>query len=309
MSLLSLIRNEKLKQKISSKSDIIDQPSTESANPSSEIYIPSSVLLLSDLIDLDQYKVGSVEDIFYIPRACSDEMSAYLLSNIDQKLWTIVRQRKLMSFTEDIFETWLQVLCADLVNTGIFGEVKPNHVLVNRYEHHLGEGILHHSDGPAYLDLVVILSLQSSSYFTFKRKIPTELIGIAKESVDISLLLEPNSLLVFKGAAYNEYLHGIDANQEIDLSKISICDNLRFVGKIDASEVRHIFYIIASFYTLFFPPYTDILRAKDFLNYSVKKINGYCIYVIVIKSYYFIICSIYTMYIIVLATAMLHFFL
>ena len=109
---------------------------------------------------------------------------------------------------------------------------------MNRYEHHLGKGILHHSDGPAYHDFVVIVSLQSSCYFTFKRKIPTTLIGTVEEKVNASLVLEPNSVLVFKSDAYNEYLHGIDANQELDANKIKLCDNFKLLDSPDHNEVR-----------------------------------------------------------------------
>lgn len=140
MSLLSLIRSEKLKQmsSISTVSDVGDDSAistafttTSNTNtvalvlPVSEPSIPSSVLLSSDLRDPSRYKVGTVNDIFYIPNMVSDAMSAYLLHQIDRYPWTSVRQRSLMSF--DSFDDWLQILCDNFTRTGVFGEIEPNH--------------------------------------------------------------------------------------------------------------------------------------------------------------------------------------
>merc|ERR1712194_208631 len=58
----------------------------------------------------------------------------------------------------------LRCLSRALVEQGIF-EVLPNHVLVNEY--HPGQGILPHTDGPAYFSRTATLSLGSDVLIRF----------------------------------------------------------------------------------------------------------------------------------------------
>lgn len=84
-----------------------------------------------------------------------------------------------------------------------------DHVLINQYE--ATEGILHHTDGPIYLDTVAILSLSSSCLMTFRHKFRSEDIGKDENlGQDVfSVLLQPRSLLVFSGPVYSQFMHGI----------------------------------------------------------------------------------------------------
>lgn len=166
--------------------------------------------------------------------------------------WTHLKTRKLKCLTRAVsnrgcetvsgcFPLWLDTICDSLASSGfVFRSIEPNHVLINRYEY--GEGILHHTDGPSYHDRVAIISLQSSCLFTFRQRIESQHIGHAVVGEDVvSLVLEPNSLLVFSGSAYNKHLHGIDVETSAvrDDEILKKCDNkhlLSSVGFIDRGQ-------------------------------------------------------------------------
>jgi len=132
--------------------------------------------------------------------------------------------------TENALPAWLQSLSQELVRGGIFSaQEAPNHVLVNDYKPQ--GGILHHTDGPFYRPNVAILSLGGPMLLTFRKRLSTEQIAARDSSsqstaagvVDggdrrgqsainqdlYSVLLQSNSLLVFREALYSDYLHGI----------------------------------------------------------------------------------------------------
>lgn len=95
-----------------------------------------------------------------------------------------------------------QTALADrLVKEGVFSpELRPNHVLVNEYMP--GQGIMAHRDGPAYHNTVAIVSLGSPCIMSF---FPYTEASTPRSA----LVLQPRSLLVFQGEAYDSYLHGI----------------------------------------------------------------------------------------------------
>jgi len=105
---------------------------------------------------------------------------------------------------------WLAELCAAVGKAvSVDGCAKtswpaPNHVLVNHYRP--GEGIMPHTDGPAYAPLAAILSLGSAVVFDFWRDHAHPASG---HPAVLSLLLPPRSLLVFSEEAYQSHLHGI----------------------------------------------------------------------------------------------------
>jgi hypothetical protein len=119
----------------------------------------------------------------------------------------------------------------------------PSHVLVNKYE--AGEGIMAHADGPCYQPIVAILSLGSPAIFRFFQQpaaINTDPIPSARQipespqtsstpdriqnpaicqhgtrssqGPEISVIVPPRSLLVFRGDMYDKFMHGIDAAEE-----------------------------------------------------------------------------------------------
>lgn len=72
-----------------------------------------------------------------------------------------------------------------------------NHGLINEYEK--GIGIYAHKDGCLYRDFVNIISLAGPCIISF-----------IKDNERIKILLEPNSLLIFTGEAYKDFMHEID---------------------------------------------------------------------------------------------------
>lgn len=115
-----------------------------------------------------------------------------------------------------------------------------DHVLINQYE--ATEGILHHTDGPVYLDTVAILSLSSSCLMTFRNKFNSEDIG-KDDSVSedvFSVLLQPRSLLVFSGIIYTQFMHGIaDGTDGICqiVGSTAPCINMTLANVIEGQKV------------------------------------------------------------------------
>ncbi|CAJ1459963.1 unnamed protein product [Effrenium voratum] len=105
-------------------------------------------------------------------------------------------------FVPEPLPDWLNELCAAVSSAA--GLPMPNHVLVNHYQP--GQGILPHTDGPAYMPWAAILSLGSAAVFDFWRDHAHAASG---EAPALSLLLPPRSLLVFSEEAYSCHLHGL----------------------------------------------------------------------------------------------------
>jgi 2OG-Fe(II) oxygenase superfamily len=101
------------------------------------------------------------------------------------------------------------------------GEI--NHILINDY-FTSQQGILPHTDGPAYQPLTATLSLQSCAILHFTPRPNTTTTTFFstdcaqpgndeketnKRKRNVSVMLEPGSLVVFHQQAYSEYLHSI----------------------------------------------------------------------------------------------------
>ena len=96
-----------------------------------------------------------------------------------------------------------------------------NHALVNVYDD--GCGILPHEDGPLYAPVVCIVSCGASRSMRFEPKRRRESMTMTRDGDEgrddddsqasdatFEVCLPARSLLVFYGAAYTDYLHGID---------------------------------------------------------------------------------------------------
>ncbi|GAA6064334.1 hypothetical protein JCM10212_003579 [Sporobolomyces blumeae] len=152
----------------------------------------------------------------------------------------------------------------------------PNHCLVNEYLP--GQGILPHTDGPAYLPCTTTLSLGSHTILSLRSK-PDHLRG-AKPSTDdahrrdddaerdgssrqprppsiaptastssrpvpidkIEVLLPPRSLLVLSSTLYSDYLHGIQPLSHSPIESLKACANWegwwRWKGEHDEALVK-----------------------------------------------------------------------
>ncbi|GAA5863352.1 hypothetical protein JCM8547_006956 [Rhodosporidiobolus lusitaniae] len=118
----------------------------------------------------------------------------------------------------------------------------PNHVLVNEYLP--GQGILPHTDGPAYLPCTTTLSLGSHTVLCLRSKPahltssyassdssaapPTENDPSAASTAEvekIDLFLPPRSLLVLTGELYSSWLHGIQPLKTDSSEVLKGCKN------------------------------------------------------------------------------------
>lgn len=118
---------------------------------------------------------------------------------------------------------WQQRLADELHQLGVFDSAlyPMNSVRINGYTP--GQGIHPHCDGPVYYPRVAILSLGSPCVFSFYPRTGTEDTLAWDKSNDVpgghrhgdspqlSLLLEPRSLLVFSEDAFWHHRHGIAA--------------------------------------------------------------------------------------------------
>ncbi|SCV73259.1 BQ2448_7184 [Microbotryum intermedium] len=129
-------------------------------------------------------------------------------------------------------------------------EEELNHCLVNEYLP--GQGILPHTDGPAYAPLVTTLSLGSHTVLRFKRSSSTitpvneehasqsqskvkELTPVSTpkhveptqggEEETFSLFLPARSLILIQDQVYEDWLHSIDATKEDQMHELMRCKN------------------------------------------------------------------------------------
>ncbi|WFD19360.1 hypothetical protein MCAP1_001590 [Malassezia caprae] len=176
---------------------------------------------------------------FYVRDFITEEEESYLCRKIDsapRPQWKQLKHRRLQQWGGELAKRTGALLPAalpahvtaypDLISriaaTGAFRESRhaaPNHCLVNEYLP--GEGILPHTDGPAYFPAVATISLQGHTLLDIYTHVPGE--ACAAEPV-FSLLQEPRSLLITCSDAYTQFLHGIaerDVDEPVHLSRVA----------------------------------------------------------------------------------------
>ena len=169
---------------------------------------------------------------------CTSSEEEYLLGRVyhggasGKKKWTEVSGRRLQNLggvvhPKGLIPTpmpeWLATVAANVHASA--GDLLPapiNHVLVNEYQP--GDGILPHQDGDAYYPAVAIVSLGCDAVMRFAPRRDDLEEGKGNESEgnesgqsssrSFGVFLPRRSLLVFDGALYERYLHGIDATRE-----------------------------------------------------------------------------------------------
>jgi alkylated DNA repair protein alkB family protein 6 len=117
------------------------------------------------------------------------------------------------SCDNDSFSRPLQILVDALLQAGVFpSDLQPNHILVNEYTP--DQGIMPHTDGPAYASRTATISLGDGGVllqFSPRLVSPQE-----QEPADATqvLLHGGGSLVVFEEEAYLNYLHSINELQD-----------------------------------------------------------------------------------------------
>jgi len=169
--------------------------------------------------------------------AVSAEAEAWALAWVAAQAgrWVPLRARRLQQYGgqpsrgglawREALPPWLDALADALVAGGLFpAGLRPNHVLVNEYAPN--EGILPHTDGPAYAPVVATLSLGSPAVMEYTRGARGDGGAGGGGGGDgaggggagggggaaprrLRVLLPRRSLVVTSGELYSEWLHAI----------------------------------------------------------------------------------------------------
>ena len=178
----------------------------------------------------DAAAAAAPRDVFYIPELLSETVGAAVVAAVAEQPWVQLRDRRLQCHGGTVMPegtvaepvpSHLQPICTVLESAGIFDAAShpPNHVLVNEYAP--GEGIMPHRDGPLYHPTVAIISLRSPIVFDFW---PSAAAASDPTALPArSLLLEPRSLLIFRGDAYTDFHHAISMREFPALLLLPIC--------------------------------------------------------------------------------------
>ena len=206
-----------------------------------EVDLPNTSL---EFLNILMTPIGTISNLLYSPNAVNEQienaLSQYISWSTSLQPWRNLRNRKLQCWgnfpihednmkVEDIstpLPSWIDVLIDGLVAAGVFSEdMRPDNVLINQYQPN--EGILHHTDGPAYYDRVAILSLGSDTLLSFRRKLCSASIGIEYAGDVCSVLLQQRSLFVFEKEAYSMYMHGIADEEPVQaIDSHGVCVNI-----------------------------------------------------------------------------------
>lgn len=174
---------------------------------------------------LAQYRIpGLPEAGYYVPNFLSEGEEDHItreIAKLSEKKWTILSHRKLLSIPSQLTgtarDTLIDAPVPDFLSKyilerfsrlGVFEDSPhgaPNHCLVNAYEP--GQGIMPHTDGPAYFPVTATVSLNSHTVLSIYEKNEE---GEKKGLPRWRILQEPRSLLITTGDMYAETLHGID---------------------------------------------------------------------------------------------------
>jgi len=185
---------------------------------------------------LEPFRIGNVPSMYYIPGWCDVAQEKAFTHHADVELngWENMRTRSSQEWgagdrckcgrglMREPLPPVQQQIADALHHLGIFdGALYPmNSVRINGYVP--GQGIHPHCDGPVYYPKVAILSLNSPCVFNFHPRSGTEDCmkwdpendvpgGHVGAGPEVSVLLEPRSLLVFGQDAFWHHRHGIEA--------------------------------------------------------------------------------------------------
>ncbi|XP_073269092.1 alkylated DNA repair protein ALKBH6 homolog isoform X3 [Primulina huaijiensis] len=195
---------------------------------------------------LEEFVVGFVPTVFYLPDYVTAAEEEQLLNNIYKapiSKWRTLKNRRLQNWVPP----WLEHVTHRIYAESKLFPSAINHVLINEYL--FDQGIMPHQDGPAYVPVVAILSLGSPVIMNFtphqsfknaggmtginndtiSESAPSHMNESLSEHRPFSVALMSRSLLIFKDAAYSDYLHGIE-DSELQLYDEAINVNNALLG-------------------------------------------------------------------------------
>ncbi len=195
-------------------------------------------------------RIGSLNTIMYCADFLSKEEETICVENINSlHPWEVLRssRRKVQAWGKIVpgfantcghtLPPFLQSLSQLLVAEGFFPpSTPPNNVLINQYES--GQGIMPHTDGPAYHPTTVVISLCSDTIMTFIPNIMTDRVGLDNADPIEAIVLRRRSILSFSDEAYTGYLHSIAevASETVNSTKncqvVNMEESKAFEGEI-----------------------------------------------------------------------------
>lgn len=213
-----------------------------------------------DADPLAPFTVGSVPTVQYVPEWISTDQEEEFIRMADTTgAWEAMSTRSTQEWgaggrslcgrglVPEPLLPWLEPLAEKLHELKVFdGGLYPmNSVRINAYRP--GQGIYPHCDGPVYYPKVAILSMGSSCVLSLYPRSGNEDTmkwdrandvpagHVRGSSPQVSLFLEPRSLLVFDKDAFWHHRHGIEATA-VDELDASVC-NLEAVGREAGSSI------------------------------------------------------------------------
>ncbi|XP_031640857.1 alpha-ketoglutarate-dependent dioxygenase alkB homolog 6 [Contarinia nasturtii] len=210
--------------------------------------------------DFNRFKVKKCPpSVYYIPSFLSEEEEVSILKQIDntpKPKWTQLCNRRLINYggiphkngmIAEAMPSWLKETVTAVNNTGIFNQVKANHVLVNEYLP--GQGIMPHTDGPLFHPIICTLTCGSHTILRFHKNNMLDkdcddnnTMAGNIDSIVCQLLIEPRSLLIVKDDMYTDYLHSIadetHDNITADLVNLDQSSELNRIGVTIARNRR-----------------------------------------------------------------------
>ncbi|XP_071523498.1 alpha-ketoglutarate-dependent dioxygenase alkB homolog 6 [Panulirus ornatus] len=194
---------------------------------------------------------------YYIPEFITTEEETHLLHEIyaaPKPKWKELARRRLQNWgglphpkgmVAEPIPSWLEQQIEKIDALNVFGEKRPNHILVNEYLP--GQGIMPHVDGPMFYPTITTISLGSQSVLEFYTPLNSDEETERTRRIG-SLLLEARSLLILQEDLYTFYLHGIsEVTQDTlsqDIFNIEQCtpklDNVIKRGTRISLTIRHV---------------------------------------------------------------------
>ncbi|VDK28875.1 unnamed protein product [Gongylonema pulchrum] len=158
----------------------------------------------------------------YIPNFITGEEEESLLTQIygaPKPKWQNLLNRRLQNWggivgkkalvPDGNIPQWLTYVIDKLMSLGdsFPPENRPNHVLVNEYIP--GQGIMAHTDGPAFYPMVATISLGGDILLDYYKPLDPKKKKTVEERYMGSMLLQRRSLILFSDEAYTKCLHEI----------------------------------------------------------------------------------------------------
>ncbi|RYG42510.1 hypothetical protein EON68_01720, partial [archaeon] len=194
-------------------------------------------------------RAGSIDTVYYVPHALPPSVASVLMAAIDcaayAHRWVQLKQRRLQMWggmvradglhDVEALPPFAERIVDALMRAGVFPtELRPNHLLINEYLP--GQGIMPHTDGPAYTPRVATLSLGSAALMRFSERDRSTRRLHAREE----LLLGAGSLVVFTDDAYTRMEHEIPADEFSQPGIVCPCVNSDAVAEPGLPRTRRI---------------------------------------------------------------------